>query len=66
MPCPVTPLIAVDFIIELAKRTNRPIVLIERRNPHQSPKAVFRSPSGRTSTRWRLIFKDLKWMRLSF
>lgn len=33
MPHPVTPLIAVDLIIELADRPERPIVLIERRNP---------------------------------
>lgn len=30
---PVTPLIAVDLIIELADQPQRPIVLIERRNP---------------------------------
>lgn len=30
---PVTPLIAVDIIIELTDRPERPIVLIERRNP---------------------------------
>jgi 8-oxo-dGTP diphosphatase len=30
---PVTPLIAVDIIIELIDRPERPIVLIERRNP---------------------------------
>lgn len=33
MPHPVTPLIAVDLIIELSDRPGRPIVLIERRNP---------------------------------
>lgn len=33
MPIPVTPLIAVDIIIELDDRPERPIVLIERRNP---------------------------------
>ncbi|MDE2024162.1 MAG: NUDIX hydrolase [Gammaproteobacteria bacterium] len=33
MPRPVTPLLAVDLIIELADRPERPIVLIERRNP---------------------------------
>lgn len=33
MPRPVTPLIAVDIIIELSRRPERPIVLIERRNP---------------------------------
>ncbi|MGH8378843.1 MAG: NUDIX domain-containing protein [Gammaproteobacteria bacterium] len=33
MPRPVTPLIAVDIIIELSDRPGRPIVLIERRNP---------------------------------
>ncbi len=33
MPRPVTPLIAVDLIIELTDRPGRPIVLIERRNP---------------------------------
>lgn len=33
MPRPVTPLIVVDIIIELADRPERPIVLIERRNP---------------------------------
>ena len=33
MPGPVTPLLAVDIIIELADRPGRPIVLIERRNP---------------------------------
>lgn len=33
MPPPVTPLIAVDIIIELADRPQRLIVLIERRNP---------------------------------
>lgn len=33
MPKPVTPLLAVDIIIELADRPKRPIVLIERRNP---------------------------------
>ena len=32
MPRPVTPLIAVDIIIELSDRPGRPIVLIERRN----------------------------------
>jgi len=30
---PVTPLVAVDIIIELVDRPERPIVLIERRNP---------------------------------
>lgn len=33
MPRPVTPLIAVDLIIELSDQPGRPIVLIERRNP---------------------------------
>jgi 8-oxo-dGTP diphosphatase len=33
MPTPVTPLIAVDIIIELVDRDSRPIVLIERKNP---------------------------------
>jgi 8-oxo-dGTP diphosphatase len=33
MSRPVTPLIAVDLIIELCDRPERPIVLIERRNP---------------------------------
>lgn len=33
MARPVTPLIAVDIIIELVERPERPIVLIERRNP---------------------------------
>lgn len=33
MPRPVTPLLAADIIIELADRTGRPIVLIERKNP---------------------------------
>jgi 8-oxo-dGTP diphosphatase len=33
MAVPVTPLLAVDIIIELADRPNRPIVLIERKNP---------------------------------
>ncbi|HKT31294.1 MAG TPA: NUDIX hydrolase [Gammaproteobacteria bacterium] len=33
MAKPSTPLIAVDLIIELADRPERPIVLIERRNP---------------------------------
>jgi 8-oxo-dGTP diphosphatase len=33
MPLPVTPLLTVDVIIELIDRPNRPIVLIERRNP---------------------------------
>ncbi|MGH8279713.1 MAG: NUDIX domain-containing protein [Gammaproteobacteria bacterium] len=33
MPRPVTPSIAVDIIIELIDRPERPIVLIERRNP---------------------------------
>ncbi|MGB9430131.1 MAG: NUDIX hydrolase [Gammaproteobacteria bacterium] len=33
MPHSVTPLIAVDIIIELSDRAERPIVLIERRNP---------------------------------
>jgi len=30
---PITPLLAVDIIIELVDRSGRPIVLIERRNP---------------------------------
>jgi 8-oxo-dGTP diphosphatase len=33
VPKPVTPLVAVDVVIELADRPARPIVLIERRNP---------------------------------
>lgn len=33
MPAPVTPLIAVDIIIELVDRPGRPILLIERKNP---------------------------------
>ncbi|KPJ95552.1 MAG: NUDIX hydrolase [Gammaproteobacteria bacterium SG8_11] len=33
MPTPTTPLIAVDIIIELIDRDDRPIVLIERKNP---------------------------------
>jgi len=33
MPKPVTPLLAADAIIELADQPNRPIVLIERKNP---------------------------------
>jgi len=33
MPVPTTPLLAADIIIELADRSDRPIVLIERRNP---------------------------------
>lgn len=33
MPVPVTPLIAADILIELIDRPERPIVLIERRNP---------------------------------
>jgi 8-oxo-dGTP diphosphatase len=33
MPAPVTPLLAADIIIELVDRPERPIVLIERRNP---------------------------------
>lgn len=33
MPKPVTPLLAVDIIIELRDRPGNPIVLIERRNP---------------------------------
>lgn len=33
MPLPVTPPLAADIIIELADRPERPIVLIERRNP---------------------------------
>ncbi|WP_126452529.1 NUDIX domain-containing protein [Sulfuriflexus mobilis] len=33
MPAPVTPLLTVDIIIELADRPGRPIVLIERRFP---------------------------------
>lgn len=35
MPRPVTPLIAVDIIIELVDRPGRPILLIERKNPPQ-------------------------------
>lgn len=33
MPTPTTPLIAVDIIIELIDREQRPVVLIERKNP---------------------------------
>lgn len=33
MPVTATPLLAADIIIELADRPERPIVLIERRNP---------------------------------
>ncbi|MCU0976030.1 MAG: NUDIX hydrolase [Steroidobacteraceae bacterium] len=33
MPRPVTPLLTVDVVIELADRPGRPVVLIERRNP---------------------------------
>ena len=33
MARPVTPLVAVDIVIELVDRPGRPIVLIERRNP---------------------------------
>jgi len=33
MPPPVTPLLTVDVIIEMADRPGRPIVLIQRRNP---------------------------------
>lgn len=33
MPRPVTPLLTVDVVIELADRPGRPIVLVERRNP---------------------------------
>lgn len=33
MPIPRTPALAVDVIIELSDRLERPIVLIERRNP---------------------------------
>jgi len=33
MTVPVTPLLAADIIIEMADRPNRPIVLIERKNP---------------------------------
>jgi len=33
MPAPITPSLTVDVIIELADRPDRPIVLIERRNP---------------------------------
>ncbi|HQU14709.1 MAG: NUDIX hydrolase [Chromatiales bacterium 21-64-14] len=33
MTVPVTPLLAADVIIEMADRPERPIVLIERRNP---------------------------------
>jgi 8-oxo-dGTP diphosphatase len=33
MPTPVTPLLTVDIIIEMVDRAERPIVLIERRNP---------------------------------
>lgn len=33
MPRPVTPLVAVDIVIELTDRPDRPIVLIQRRNP---------------------------------
>jgi 8-oxo-dGTP diphosphatase len=33
MPAPKTPLLAADIIIELSDRPERPIVLIERKNP---------------------------------
>jgi 8-oxo-dGTP diphosphatase len=33
MPAPVTPRLTADIIIELADRPDRPIVLIERKNP---------------------------------
>ncbi|HHH47827.1 MAG TPA: NUDIX hydrolase [Gammaproteobacteria bacterium] len=33
MPRPVTPLVAVDIIIEMSDRPGRPILLIERKNP---------------------------------
>ena len=33
MPRPVTPLLTVDIVIEMADRPGRPILLIERRNP---------------------------------
>jgi 8-oxo-dGTP diphosphatase len=33
VPRPVTPLLTVDVVIELADRPGRPIVLVERRNP---------------------------------
>jgi len=33
VPRPVTPAVAVDIVIELVDRPERPIVLIERRNP---------------------------------
>lgn len=33
MPAPVTPLLAVDIIIEMTDQPDRPIVLIERKNP---------------------------------
>lgn len=33
MAAPVTPLLAADIIIEMADRPERPIVLIERKNP---------------------------------
>jgi len=33
MPRPVTPLLAVDVVIEMSDRPGRPILLIERRNP---------------------------------
>jgi 8-oxo-dGTP diphosphatase len=33
MPAPITPPLAADVIIELTDRPDRPIVLIERRNP---------------------------------
>jgi len=33
MPAPITPSLTVDAIIELTDRPERPIVLIERRNP---------------------------------
>ena len=33
MKTPITPLLTVDIIIEMADRPGRPIVLIERRNP---------------------------------
>lgn len=35
MPTPVTPLLAVDIIIELSDRPERPVVLVERRYPPQ-------------------------------
>jgi len=33
MPIPVTPLLTVDIIIELTDQPDRPIILIERKNP---------------------------------